>query len=905
MAYADHANDINASDIGIRVINRGEFELTFPDTPIFSPGSGAGDTTTTYADLLNGTYTANDLQDDEHFTYVRGLATGRADLQVHFNFTEIIEYYSSNGLGSFEPSAVFDDVDFFLELGNHNIFGDDGINLGPGNVTAGDNYNITLYYNGSTLVSLIDGTVYENCGGGAVVVFASAGCLNPDSDTIEISNLSSLEGSGATNAQVAIGGDSGNLASVRIAQSGSPTASTPPSGGSGGQVPTADPSCESSILSLGWILCPVARFMINALDGMLGSDGLMSSILQFNSIDNDGGSRDALNRVWQGFRAVANVGFVIAFFIVVYSAASGGLLSAYDVKKLAPKLLFGAMAVQLSFFICVQLVDFFNAMGNGVAAIMLSPIAGGGVEALFNDSGGLGDFGGFLEGVVSFVVLLLIILGFLMSIGGIILMLVVFMMRNMALMVLTVISPLAFVAWILPNTEGLFRKWWGFYTQLLALFPITVAFLSAGRLISYVWASGDGFASEWIGLIALFLPYLLAPKLFSFAGQAVNGVVRGVQGAKDGLSKGTDRFGGRGIKDRLKTNATAAAASRFNERYRPRTNADGTNATRRGGVVGRVARSRAGQNTLGKAVASRSHLEDEDARAASELMKDTLSRERARAATAGSAEYQTAYTRAVQANQENGTGFNETELQSQASANAADQAEINVLTGALGRRNAQGQFEMNGATSEETKRAAAKRLVDVHSADYDAARTITDFLERANTGTASDQSLGEKVQQENIGGLLKDIPQAVRGVRGTSTQASGAVVTMKGGPSRDFAERAVARGDTESLGNMAARYAEAAQGSRRDDISEGNATQLLRGMMAANMHQDGADNHEEFVRFTEQFEIHETVDAQGAVQYNARLRPRENRGGGAPQQPPPAPDGNDNNDDWREPGAYL
>ncbi len=318
---------------------------------------------------------------------------------------------------------------------------------------------------------------------------------------------------------------------------------------------TATSTCESSNPSLGWFMCPVAEKLLKVLDDTV-RDGVLENTLTLEALDNPD-QRQALENVWTGFRSLANAGFVIAFFVFIYSAITGGVLAAYDMKKLAPKLLVGALAVQLSLFICGELIDLFNALGNGIVDVMLAPLpdnAQSGIAGVFPPDTWQNDsiLTKALAGTVSALVLVFIIVGVLFALAGVFVMMVVFLIRNMALLVLTVISPLAFVAWILPNTEGLFKKWWGFYIQLLALFPIAMAFLASGRLVSYIWSNGsESWANVWVGMIALFAPYIIAPKMFAFAGSAIGGIVSGVNNAKDTVRQRGGKLGGRAKDSRV------------------------------------------------------------------------------------------------------------------------------------------------------------------------------------------------------------------------------------------------------------------------------------------------------------------------------------------------------------------
>ncbi|QQR51771.1 hypothetical protein IPF89_04465 [Candidatus Saccharibacteria bacterium] len=58
--------------------------------------------------------------------------------------------------------------------------------------------------------------------------------------------------------------------------------------------------------------------------------------------------------------------------------------------------------------------------------------------------------------------------------------------RQALIILLIVISPLAFVAYLLPNTENLFKKWYKLFSTLLLLFPIVALVFGASKLASTI-----------------------------------------------------------------------------------------------------------------------------------------------------------------------------------------------------------------------------------------------------------------------------------------------------------------------------------------------------------------------------------------------------------------------------------
>jgi hypothetical protein len=65
-------------------------------------------------------------------------------------------------------------------------------------------------------------------------------------------------------------------------------------------------------------------------------------------------------------------------------------------------------------------------------------------------------------------------------------MVLILIARKAALILLVVISPLAFVAYLLPNTEQWFKKWWKIFSSLLLLFPVVGVIFGASVLAARV-----------------------------------------------------------------------------------------------------------------------------------------------------------------------------------------------------------------------------------------------------------------------------------------------------------------------------------------------------------------------------------------------------------------------------------
>ena len=129
---------------------------------------------------------------------------------------------------------------------------------------------------------------------------------------------------------------------------------------------SSEDTCESNFWGFGWIFCPGQNLITELINGMVGwiADSMKWTILADDSATNTAGL--TVRQVWQNFLNIANVVFVIAFLIMIYSMATSTGLSNYDVKKMLPRLIIVAIAVNLSFYICAALVDLSNIIGAGL-----------------------------------------------------------------------------------------------------------------------------------------------------------------------------------------------------------------------------------------------------------------------------------------------------------------------------------------------------------------------------------------------------------------------------------------------------------------------------------------------------------------------------------------------------------
>ncbi len=293
--------------------------------------------------------------------------------------------------------------------------------------------------------------------------------------------------------------------------------------------------CGGDGISLNWIMCPIywaVNRMVGSLDNMINS---MLTVNQTQIFDTASDSGAGFYKAWSTMRLFAIGLLLIAGLVMVIATAFGfEILDAYTIKKIAPRLIIAILAITLSWEIMRFFVVLTNNLGLGIRQIIYYPF--------IDMPGSLGLSGGatFVAGLLSMggIIALTVagLLSFALTAGlAILVAFIVLMVRQLVIVVLILLAPIAIACSILPNTQGAYKIWYESFTKALLMFPIIVAFIAVGRVFAVVSLQGDVGAStdtfvvgatvsalnQIIGFAAYFLPYFLLPMTFSLAGGAM------------------------------------------------------------------------------------------------------------------------------------------------------------------------------------------------------------------------------------------------------------------------------------------------------------------------------------------------------------------------------------------------
>lgn len=302
---------------------------------------------------------------------------------------------------------------------------------------------------------------------------------------------------------------------------------------------TTDEQSSCAIDGIGWIVCPVVILLAGLADGSFTilSDTLLRT--DVNIISTDSPTYEA----WVIMRNIANVLFVIVFLIIIFSQLTGSGISNYGVKKMLPRLVVAAILVNMSFIICQLAVDLSNILGysikdaiGGVGVDIIE--ASGSTDGVSPWAGGdgfLGIAGGVLAiaagGVLIYAMISVLVPVLLAAVLALVMILFILIARQALIVILIVLSPLAFVAFLLPNTEKLFTQWRKIFTSLLLVFPITALVFGLSSLtadilsVTFSGDAGETSANNWFGQIiaaaVLVLPLFAIPMILKKSLDAV------------------------------------------------------------------------------------------------------------------------------------------------------------------------------------------------------------------------------------------------------------------------------------------------------------------------------------------------------------------------------------------------
>ena len=296
--------------------------------------------------------------------------------------------------------------------------------------------------------------------------------------------------------------------------------------------PSIDAQC--GIPSIGWLVCGPTMFIANGMDWIYSQ---LISFLEVRPMETDN-TTSSFYQAWSIMRDIANAAFVVAFLIIVYSHVSNFGVSAYGVKKMAPRLVIAALLVNASFIICAILVDLSNVAGYAIKDVfdtLLEQL----VRTSTANNAGIGSFADVAQTFISGGTLLLaggaavgasllaatpFLIPLLATLFvALLVALLVMAARQALIVILTLIAPLAFVCYLLPGTEKWFEKWRNTFFTMLIFFPAFSFVFGASQLAgSLITSNAQSTVIFILGMAVQLAPLAITPLILKLGGGLLN-----------------------------------------------------------------------------------------------------------------------------------------------------------------------------------------------------------------------------------------------------------------------------------------------------------------------------------------------------------------------------------------------
>ena len=323
--------------------------------------------------------------------------------------------------------------------------------------------------------------------------------------------------------------------------------------------------CAAELNGFGSIICSGQNLFVTITQILFDT---VSKILESQA---ELTKEDAVRQQWGNLLNVANAILIIAFLVVIYSTAtSTGGLSNYDVKKLLPRIIIFAIAINLSYYICMALVDLSNILGHGIFGLFLGGKTGDAPQLMKTakataDAISIPPEVGAIT-TVAIVAILIFLVGppIIIALLTILFALVV---RGMALMILVIISPVAIASYLF-NSQGLskgFTMWRDNYIKLLLVYPLFMLVWAGSRVVSSLNPNSPDPTLAIFGLlmevICLVAPAMSILPLFKMSGDIMGKATLAAAG-NQAAQKFAHKAGGMatGVRDKIGDKIGRAAA---------------------------------------------------------------------------------------------------------------------------------------------------------------------------------------------------------------------------------------------------------------------------------------------------------------------------------------------------------
>lgn len=292
--------------------------------------------------------------------------------------------------------------------------------------------------------------------------------------------------------------------------------------------------------ALAWIICPAVEIIAKATDFF--ENNIIIPFMTVSPLTTN--NNNPIYLLWQDFRDLANVGFVVLLFVAIFSIA----LSKYGLMRMLPRLLVVAIGINVSYFVAAFLIDISNIFGSGVSQFIMAALHQAGTTQLNNGTSAGPVRSIFTLGGAALLTVLLTggsALGWLFGFIGLAALvlgiaILVMILRQLAVITLVVISPVIILLYLLPNTQGTGKKGVKTFGELMLMFPMFVLLFGSGKIFAVILQQpdfkigGNGVTDEVgqsVRVIMQFVAYVAPLAFFPATFAASSGLMGRAYGA--------------------------------------------------------------------------------------------------------------------------------------------------------------------------------------------------------------------------------------------------------------------------------------------------------------------------------------------------------------------------------------
>lgn len=309
-------------------------------------------------------------------------------------------------------------------------------------------------------------------------------------------------------------------------------------------------STTCDVDGVGWMVCTVSNWMAGGMDMLYN---LVASFLNVTPLTN---SNESLYAAWGFMRNIANLAFIIAFLVLIYYHLTGTVDAKLSIRVIVPRIVLVAVLVNVSYWIAAIAVDASNIAGYSIQQLFNtlreqlgaanSDVGGIGWKTItaFVLSGGAATYAGVaaLGGATAFsgTSMSFLLIGALIPVlFAIFVAFAVLAVRQALITVFVIISPLAFIAYLLPNTEEWFTRWRKLFVAMLVMFPAFSFIFGAAQMAGIIIIQNApdgilGIAIVILGLVVQSVPLFVTPFLIKLS----TGVMGTIAGMVNNRGKG-------------------------------------------------------------------------------------------------------------------------------------------------------------------------------------------------------------------------------------------------------------------------------------------------------------------------------------------------------------------------------